>query len=126
MNAGLPQGFVRFGTVAHTILVHIHEQGVSSHINILDQCDVDSCEIGMNLTRLRCHGFIESVGRIDGYEHKCRTQQAYMIVGSGECPFKKFKNKTAVERTQKYRRSLKLRVNTVFDFRGTLDIKVKT
>jgi len=132
MNAGLPQGFVRFGTTAHLILVHLAEVGETSQVNLQEELGFDAREVGMNLTRLRRHKFIRKLGRLDGYLFECRTQAVYTLFHSGIRAdiYVGVKNKTTAERTRKYRAKLasakvdaSLRVPSVFNFKGEFHVK---
>lgn len=49
-KVGLPAGFVRFGTTAHKILLHIHEAGPSTHAELTEVLGAN--DISTNLRRL--------------------------------------------------------------------------
>jgi DNA-binding transcriptional ArsR family regulator len=118
MNPGLKQGFVRFGTAAHKILLAVHELGRATHAIILEETELEPREVGMNLTRLRECGFLVKLGRVDGYVHNCRTQAMYAIPAGKLRKLPEFQNKTAQERTRKLRATKKMKVPSVFNFRG--------
>lgn len=126
MNAGLPQGFVRFGSVAHRVLVYIHESGHAMHAQIVQDLDLSADEVGMCLTRLRRLGFIHRIGRASSYKHHVeRTQLVYAIDSSHRAKeFENVKNKSTAERTRRYRERKAIRVPSIFDFRGKIRIKI--
>lgn len=123
MNPGLPQGFVRFGTAPHKILVFALEVGKITQTLIEEELDLERREIGINIFRLRKFGFLVKIGRVNGYEAKCRTQAVHVLPDSGHKPLKAFKNKTAAERTRKMRASKAIKVPSVFQFRGVINVQ---
>jgi hypothetical protein len=67
MFCGLPQGFVRFGSTAHLILLHLHEIGDSCAAWLSDDLMLDHREISANLGRLSEFGFIFPRKRVRAY-----------------------------------------------------------
>lgn len=123
MNPGLPQGFVRFGTVPHRILVFALEFGRITHTMVEQELGIERREIGINIHRLRKFGFLVRIGRVDGYKTGCRTQGVHVLWGPDIKPLKSFRNKTAAERTRKMRAKKAVKVPSVFQFRGVINVQ---
>jgi hypothetical protein len=125
MNAGLANGFVRFGSTAHRILLYIHANREAGHRDFVEEFgDLLPNNIGITLTRLRRFGYIVKVRTLDPYIEKCRTQAVYRIAPRPgiEIQPKPYQNKSKIERSSKYRKRCKVKVPSVFQFRGNIPI----
>lgn len=119
-HAGLKDGFVRLGTLAHRILLYIHESGPALHAELVE---VMPGEVGIsgNLGRLVRHGFLYRAGR-QAFKPGVRGGALFSI----EEPH--WRVRQAVENTPKmsqdrYRAAKKLRVASVFDWRGAIPLR---
>lgn len=128
MNAGLGQGFVRFGTLAHIILKLMAEAGPQSNNSIcahlddlenLGQTVHDKRAVAANLGRLLKYGFIVEVGRVRPDSGRSAAVFHYNPFRPKEFQLKKM---TPAERQKKHRMMRGKRVNNVFDFRGTIKL----
>jgi hypothetical protein len=117
-DAGLPQGFVRFGTLAHRILLHIHHYGPAGHDDL--QQDLQDIGISANLGRLHKHGFLFKVGRT----HVASGIRSGNVFGLTRAHHNMHKIKMAApgERQARYRAAQKLKVPSVFEFRGSVTL----
>ena len=118
MNAGLAQGFVRFNTVAHEILLLLHEFGRMRHSDFVEELGSEkAANVSATLKRLHVFGFIHPCGKLSKYiARDARTQQVWSL----EIPEKitDYKRASVRERTRRYRAAKKLQVASVFDWRG--------
>jgi DNA-binding HxlR family transcriptional regulator len=117
MNPGLPQGFVRFGSIAHRILIALHELGDMRHRDLVDEMpDLSVSCIGMSLHRLMQAGLIHRVGVAAAYDTGEKTGSIYSL----RPPTRHIRRHraTAAERTARYRAAQRLRQATsVFAWR---------
>lgn len=126
MITGLPQGFVRFGSAAHALLKTIHEHGKATREFLVYELDMDGNTVGMALSRLEKHGFVQRIGRIDPYVADARVQSIYRIWRPGKVRAAKSVTKSGRERTAKYRERInreKLKVSSIFGFRGKIPLE---
>ena len=124
MNPGLAQGFVRFGTTAHAILLTLHTLGPQTLPALREAIygpGVALCDTSANLTRLHRLGFVFPVGR--ERQPGRRISVVFGLRGglrygwaTATQPF------TAAERSRTYRVRKRVRVGSVFAFRGTISI----
>jgi hypothetical protein len=126
MNAGIAQGFVRFGTLAHRILVIAYEQRWTSNRAVHDELksqgivfDHSNAAIAANLARLRDHGFLYIVGRDRGPTGRSFALYAITPRTGNQIYVKPM---TPAERTRKYRARKAVRVPSVFNFRGKIKV----
>lgn len=120
MIIGLPQGFVRFGEMAHKILVAIHTLGPMRLRDLHEEFGNDRKAIGMMLFRLEKHGFIFPQEVIPQAVSGDKTQRVFGLQPPKYR--KKYKPVSGKERQQRCRDRRKMRAASVFDFRGQMKI----
>lgn len=118
-HAGLKDGFVRFGTLAHQILRHIHVAGPSLHADLVEAMPG---EIGLsaNLGRLVRHGLLHRAGR-QSFRSGVRSGHLFSI----EKPTRhesQARPHTPEACQSRYRAARKLKVSSVFDYRGGMTL----
>lgn len=119
MNPGLGQGFVRFGTVAHDILLYLHEHGPARYTDLFEELG-HSRGVSANLRRLRKFGFIYKYDVSPLKETGERTQAVWslsMPPGYRVRRMRDYKPLTPAERTKRYRERKKKRVSSIWEFR---------
>lgn len=128
MNVGIASGFIRFGSLAHRILVIVHEHKRTSHRQIYTELkDQDSrlahskTAVNTNIGRLRDNGFLYVVGSSRG--RMGRSFALYAITRRHKGSQDYVKPMTATERTRKYRARKAVKVPSVFAFRGQITVK---
>ena len=127
MNAGLAQGFVRFGTLAHYILLLAHEEKYVSNMSIRHRLtyqtispDKSAAAVAANLQRLVKYKFLYEVGRDRVYGRRSfKLFGLYHQLGNG---FKPYHNVPPAERQAAYRERKKTKVASVFQWRGSHEI----
>jgi hypothetical protein len=120
MNPGLAQGFVRFDSVAYHVLRYLHEHGPSLSADISrNNTHTEAVQISATIIRLRKNGFIFLVGR-DRKPGK-RSHSVFGLEknnrGSSWLPIM-----TPAEKQKGYRERRKIKVSSVFDFRGRIQL----
>jgi hypothetical protein len=120
MNPGLKQGFVRFDSVAYHVLRYLHEHGPSLSGDIARNAShTEAVQISATLIRLSQNGFIYRVGRDRKpgrrshplFDIEPRTNgMLYVPIMS------------AAEKQKGYRQRKQLKVASVFDFRGKVQL----
>ena len=105
MNFGLPNGFVRFGTVAHLILVYLHEYGDAGSSALAEDLDLNRAETSANLGRLAKYEFIFPVGRSQS-EEGVRSYTVFSLY-QRKLTRSALKRKTGAERSRTYRARLR-------------------
>lgn len=119
-NPGLPNGFVQFDTLAHRVLVALHELGDLRCTDLVDELvDVDQRHVGMALTRLARWGFIFRRRRVTARTAFERTQALWTLQACKEIQFRRM---SCAERCRRYHARRRVQVSTVFAFRGRLDV----
>jgi len=109
MNPGLPQGFVKFGTLAHRVLKLIHELGNLRHMDIADELpEFEEGHIAAVLQRLRAGKYIFKQDRALKYNTGERTQWIYGLQPS-KSDHHYTRISTPAERTARYREKLRAR-----------------
>lgn len=79
-HIGLPNGFVRFNTVAHLILRFMLEHGDTIAADVAYEGITTSTTAATTLAKLRQHGFILGVGRLSKYDSgESKTQNMYSL-----------------------------------------------
>lgn len=114
---GLKEGFLRFGTLAHRILVYIHEHGPACHADLCEE--LGDTGVATNLVRLCRHGFLFRAGRTRKPGE--RSKHLYSLSKSAP-PGSLRRISTRAEIDARCRAKRKLRVTSVFDFRGRVSI----
>ena len=115
MITGLPQGYVRFGSIAHRILVALHELGDMGQTDLNEEIDESPGAIGMQLTNLRRHGFIFIVRKASRCGTGQVTQAIYSLQRPEQVPC--YRKATGAERQTRYRKAKKMQVASVFELR---------
>lgn len=125
MNPGLVQGFVRFGTLAHKVLVLMLEAGTLRHTEICNEFEVTPAHVAATLQRLSKYGFIFAVDRASQLETGTRTETIYALQPEHKKK-RRWRPATPRERTANYRANKKakqiaksLKVPSIFHYRGT-------
>lgn len=118
MNPGIAQGFIRLGSLAHRILTHMHKHGpvVAGDLRRTD-AHIEAVQVSATLTRLRRHGFIHVAGRHrrPGY----RAQRVFSLDADDQFSSPVVDGN---ERSRQYRARKKVKVSSVFDFRGQIQL----
>lgn len=113
MNAGLAQGFVRFGTNHELVLRALHELGNLCHSDLVEELEIEARRVSVAIAQLAKHGFIHQHPAARQYDTGRRTQAMWGLqpyAGS-----KSLRPRVPVrERTARYRASRRLRVASVF------------
>jgi hypothetical protein len=123
MNVGLPQGFVKFGSVGHKILVFIFEHADARQVDLVEENIASEASIGVALTRLRRSGMVICLGRASAYDTGDRTQAVYALPGTPRRPrLESTQNAPNKARTKKYRENRRKRVSSIFQFRGEIHV----
>lgn len=123
---GLPSKFLRFGTLAHKILLICWRDGVVSQISLQEErwpgLDNYPQAISANLKRLVDAGFLFRCGRVrDGGR---RLHWLFQIDDPGPEALKLCYSPMSVkERTRLYRQRKAVRVPSVFHFRGKIEVQ---
>ena len=121
MNPGIPQKFVEFGTVYHLILKALHEHGPMGGGELTELLEITRNSVGMALFRLKCHGFVFVVDKRSELDTDQRTHEVFSL----KRPKTKFVPppiSTPTQRQAKYRAKKRLKVASVFQFRGEIQI----
>jgi hypothetical protein len=119
-NKGIPQGFVKFGSAAHRILKHIHECGNSTPIMLQEALDLNRHHCGMVLTRLVRHGFLYRVDKAPEVVTGEKTAFIYSLTPSDRRI--RYQPLSAIERSRRARQKKKIKVPSVFAFRGSVPL----
>lgn len=115
-HTGLKDGYVRLGTLAHRILVYVYETGPALHAELVE---VMRGEVGLsgNLSRLVRHGFLHRAGR-QRYRVGLRGGALYAL----DKPRVMVVDNTPTMSQARYRSGKRLKVASVFDFRGSIPL----
>ena len=105
LNAGLPNGFVRFGTVAHMILVYLHEYGDAGAPALSQDTGFTVPELSANLGRLLKFGFVFRAGR--AYSHAGIRSHMTFSLKERSLPRSVLKRRSGAERSRLYRARLR-------------------
>lgn len=115
---GLRDGFVRFGSVAHAILLYVHEAGPSQ---LAELDDALPHELGLSVIthRLVKHGFLHRAGR-QAYRPRIRSGHLYAL----DPPLGRIRTtrETTSQAQKRQRVDRRLRVPSVFEFRGNIPL----
>lgn len=118
-HVGLKDGYVRLNTLAHRILLYVHEAGPTLHAELVE---VLRGEVGLsaNLGRLVRHGFLHRAGH-QAYKPGVRGGSLFSI----EKPHWRLAQTvptTPRSRQHRYRAGRALKVPSVFEFRGSMTL----
>jgi hypothetical protein len=118
MKPGLPQGYVQFGTLAHRILVVLHELGNMRHRDLVEEMpDLLAGCISVALRRLARAGLIHRVGVASAYDTGEKTGSIYSL--HPPTHYVRRRRVPGAERAARYRAAQRMRQATsVFAWRG--------
>ena len=119
-NPGIPQGFIKFGSIAHWILLAVHRIGEAMTLSEVASELPGVCPraICQTLTRLTKYGFIHRLGK--RRTESCHPEYVYSLK---EGKFRPWERDTDYERAKKYRARkarAALRVASVFQLGASL------
>jgi hypothetical protein len=119
-RTGIPEGFIKFGTVAYRILTTLHKFGPMSIAMLHEEIGYESDSINAvstTLTRLKRHNFVKIIGtdRLPGKRSHSIYLLKHMRTPHG---FESTPPVSKAERTRQYRARKKVVVNNVFNFAG--------
>ena len=121
---GLPSKFVGFNTMAHRILVHLHQHGPSSAGVLAEDLRGTAREplkaVSANLVRLHRGGFIFIVGR-SRVVNGTRSSYLYGLTES-RAGAERVTIKDGATRSREWRAKKALKVPSVFQFRGSMEL----
>lgn len=118
-NPGLGKGFVKFGTLAHRVLMLAHDSGTVQYSDIVEELGVSPNATGMVLTRLHRNRFLHAVGRTPTVDGK-RTERVYAIEPKRRRPanLASLEPESSAQRTKRMRQRKRTAVASVFEWRG--------
>ena len=120
MNPGLAQGFVRFTSVGYHVLKYLHAHGPSLAAEIKRNAShVEAVQISATIIRLRKYKFIQVVGRsrVPG-----KRSHAMFDIEPPKNGWLYEPIMTPAEKQKGYRERRKIKVASVFDFRGRIQL----
>lgn len=113
MNAGLAQGFLRFGTNHELVLRALHELGNLCHSDLVEELQIEPRRVSVAIAQLARAGFIHQHPAARQYDTGRRTEAMWSLE-----PYKGTKSlRPRVpprDRTARYRAARRLRVASVF------------
>jgi hypothetical protein len=125
MNKGLSGGFVRYGTIAHFVLLTIHADGKRSLVSLRDDLVEDrddthqlSAALSAALAKLVKYGFLYVTGWHRGGSGQ--TCAVYSLVPPSK-PVKRLTPLSVRDRSRASRSARKNLTASVFEFRGRID-----
>lgn len=117
MNPGLPQGFVRFDTNHHRILVLLLALGPLRHRDLVEETALPSSQVSVALAQLQQGGFIHRHPPARAYGTGDRTQAVWGLAPyRGKLPLHTVRVPHQ-ERQRRYRANRRQRVASVWQFR---------
>ena len=121
MNTGLAQGFVRYGTAGHAVLIHAYAVGGNVSLRSLHDAypHITTNSLAITLTRLVKMKMLFVAGR-----DREPLQRSYALY-SLKHPGWKVKPPKAIPpnvRTKEYMKRKRMRVASVFNFRGEVQL----
>ncbi len=119
---GIRSGYIPFNTVAHKILIALHQAGDMTQRDLLEYIDISEYsmhDISAVLMRLLEAKFIYRSHKVPGIPPNTRAVWLYTLTPTKT---KKYKRKSAVERSREYRRRKALVQPSVFTFRGEMKL----
>jgi len=112
MRKGLPQGFVIFGTLAHKILVLLHQLGDQCHSDMVAELEVGESHMGTIIQRLADYRYIYPAGKMHTYDTGMKTQMLWSLKYRKPSDQKQYRRATPAERMRRRREALKARAAT--------------
>lgn len=116
--AGLPQGYVRFGSLAHQVLLALAEHGDQRQVDLVELLEAYPRYVGMALSRLSKFGFIYARRKVRATGE--RTQKLWTLEPVEMASWRRL---SVRERTRSYRARQALRAPSVFAFRGQIKME---
>src|SRR5437867_9048088 len=99
MIIGLAQGFLKFGTSAHKLLLALHELGDMRQCDLREETGIAKEQMSMLLLRLTDYRFIYRVRKASVYDTGDMTQWVYSLRHRWSV---KYKPHTPAERQGRY------------------------
>lgn len=115
-KVGLPAGFVKFGTTAHRVLTYIHANGPAGQEELSES--LEARDISTILRRLTEFGFLFKIGR--GRNRPGVRSFAVFSLSNTRSGFRTVRVLTGAERMRDYRARKRVKVPSVFEWRGSL------
>jgi len=115
VNVGLAQGFVRFGTTPHRVLVLLHELGDLGHRELVEETGADPRLVAVTLQRLARFKFIFPAGVDAQPATGEKTQRRWALKRNPN--LRSYRPLTVAERQARYRATTRRRVASVWEFR---------
>lgn len=112
MNMGLPQGFVKFNSMAHVTLAALLS-GDMSMSELTEELGAHEDHVSRALSRLRRHGFIFEAGHNTIFDGFRRVQARYSLKRKKKP--EPYKPETPAAQQARYRSLKQTRVPSVFD-----------
>jgi hypothetical protein len=120
MNAGIAQGFIRFGSIGHHVMRYLYDNGPSLAVDIRrSDTHVETVQISATLLRLRRKGYIYIVGRDRKPGQRSHSLYSIEPINKKQLYVPLL---TAAEKQKNSRERKKLRVSSVFEFRGQIPL----
>lgn len=118
--AGLPQGYVRFGSLAHQVLLALAEHGDLRLVDLVELLEADPRYVGTALSRLSKFGFIYARRKARGRHQGERTQRQWTLE---PVEMASWRPRSVLERSRSKRARQALRAPSVFAFRGQIKME---
>lgn len=119
MNPGIAQQFVRFNSLAHHILKRLHDEGPATGAELArKRTHAEAVQVSSTLIRLRRADMVFIVGR-----HRPTGKRSHPLYGLQ--PVIRQTGPRVMTRAEKqagYRERLKVRVPSVFEWRGSIPL----
>lgn len=124
MKPGIPQGYIEFDTLAHKVLLLLHEHGKMAFADLMEHLTPDYIprHLSTTLKRLETHGYVFNHGKISKYKSKLQRSQFIWSLKptSKKIPFRPASN---TERMRHHRATKRIKVPSVFQFRGAINVR---
>jgi hypothetical protein len=118
MNIGVPHGFIQFNTMSHKVLMYLSTVRYAGQRQVKEDVGGEARHISVTLTRLHRYGYIYKVGRERPVG--VRSYTLFSLNPNAKAP--REKKQSGLIRSRTYRTKLKLRVSSVFNFRGEIHV----
>lgn len=121
MYIGIPSGYIRFGTLAHKILLFIHENGRSTQSMLVEELGKENTShISLALKKMADYGFVYRWGKWRARPGDNRMQSWNICPPQME--IRDTPKLTSKERGARYHKKRKMKVASVFNFRGKVSL----
>jgi len=118
MNIGIPLGFVQFNTLSHRVLTYLSTVRYAGQRQVEEDVGGGARHISTTLTRLHKYGYIHKVGR-----ERAEGKRSYVLFSlnlNTKAP--RVSKQSGLTRSRAYRAKRRLRVSSVFNFRGEIHV----